>query len=306
MWAADADPAIAGVEGRYTNALSGYLYRVHQQAHLVLGLPQLEAATLQAAYKTPHLPMAKADGYSKAAALFEALMAQPRRVRQVPDMARALTQGWYERGLIDHESRRAVVQANLIGRMRAGALAQVGPWSEYQNSDDHALAYAQERACIYATHLREEARHLLAGAVCNALLRGDSPLKLAGDLTHQFGTLNRDARRLAITEIAFARNNGFLAGLKAGEQVEWFAAQDACTRCHALHGRRFTVSAGPADPEKYVWVGKHAVGKEKSPCIPLHPNCRCRWVKVFAPTSGVSSRLEALLDGIEELGAITL
>ena len=313
LWAADPDPAVARIEGRLSNTLSTYLYHLHQQAHLHLGLPTVDPRLVQAAYRTPDLPLAKAEGqenWSKAALLFAELSAQPRGARRATDLAEALSTSWYERGVIEHETRVCVVQANLIGRIQGGATDPVRAWGAYAASDTagfdvRALNWAQERACQYVRGLRDESRQVLAGAVTSALLRGDSPGRLAVDLTHQFGVLNRDARRLAVTEISYARSNGFLSAVPAGEDVEWFSAKDACSGCSKLHGRRFRVTSGPDDPEKCVWVGKHNVGLksgERTPTIPLHPNCRCRWVRVRRPVAGVSRRLDDMLNAIEHLG----
>ncbi|ABW35126.1 Phage Mu-F related protein (plasmid) [Deinococcus geothermalis DSM 11300] len=169
---------------------------------------------------------------------------------------------------------------------------------------DGALLYGMERACIHVTRVRDTTRAVLAGAVTDALLHGDSPQRLASDLTQRFGTLNRDARRLAITEIAFARANGFLAGVPAGEEVAWFAAKGCCPACQRLDGRKFRVVRGPGDPEKEVWAGKHNAGlpaNARVPAIPYHPNCRCRWVRVGPATpQGVSARTLAALAALRD------
>ncbi|PIG96926.1 hypothetical protein AMD26_015370 [Deinococcus sp. UR1] len=162
---------------------------------------------------------------------------------------------------------------------------------------DDTLSWVVERACLHVTRLQDTTRATLAGAVVDALLRGDSPQILALTLTQRFGTLNRDARRLAITEVAFARANGFLAAA-VGRQVAWFSAAGCCTHCQQLDGTRYRVTAGPGDPQRDVWAGKHNVGMlaaDRTPAIPLHPNCRCRWVIVEDAAPGVSDRTKAAL-----------
>lgn len=124
-----------------------------------------------------------------------------------------------------------------------------------------------------------------------------------------FGRLNRDWRRVAITEAAFNRANGQLAALALGTRVEWSAAADACPKCRALHGRSFLV-VDPNDPDKdpmeHVWVGKNPVGSrppEAIPSIPLHPHCRCLW-RPLLKLPPVTS--EAMLAAIQELRRRTL
>lgn len=301
LWLPDPDPQIAVVEGRFSDALANYLYRVHAGAHLALGLPGVAKGDVQRAYRTATLAKAEGQGVNRAARLFAELLAQPRAARKADDLAELLSREWFERGLIRDEAERAVVQANARGRIEAarGAPAPVLPAS----ARDAALVYGVERAAIHVTRVRDTTRAVLAGAVVDALARGDSAQRLASDLTQRFGTLNRDARRLAITEIAFARANGFLAAVPEGSAVEWFTASGCCPACGRLNGRRFRVTRGPGDPETEVWPGKHNVGlpaAQRTPSIPYHPNCRCKWVRILpAVPAGVSARTLAALAALE-------
>ena len=129
--------------------------------------------------------------------------------------------------------------------------------------------------------------------------------------------LNRDWRKVAIYESNASSQAGFLAGCKESEVVVWKAQPNACQLCRQLDGKKFTVrSESPEDysqhepgSKKYqeiaeiydenVWVNKFNIGRSSakrqrlddgsyrnrehhelySPCIPLHPNCRCYWLK---------------------------
>lgn len=302
LWSPDADATIAAAEARLTDALLGRLYQVHTGAHVALGLPAIPEDAVQEAYRTFALPVAKAGGYSRAAQLFAELRANPPRARKVDDLADALTQQWFEAGLLRGEAERAVVTANARGRIEAARAAPARP-VEQDAGPDGALDWAIERAGQHVTRLRDTTRATLAGAVVDALLRGDSPQTLAVTLTQRFGTLNRDARRLAITEIAFARNNGFLSAVPAGERVAWFTAAGCCPACGRMDGREFEVTRGPADPQECVWPGKHNVGlpaDERTPSLPYHPNCRCRWRRVDRAPQGVSERTLAALAAMND------
>ncbi len=318
LWRPDEDPRVAAVEGRLTDALTNYLYRVHLGAHRALELPQVDAQALRDAYRTPTLAKADHDSHGRAAQTFAALRQQPRGARDARELAHALAHGWFERGLIADEAERAAVTARAFGLIAAGGVVPGEPggyaaWRASITDPDAARAveWAAQHALEHATRLRDTTRAVLASAVVDALIAGDSPQALAQRLVSQFGTLNRDARRLAVTEVSAARSHGFLAGVPDGEQVEWFAAPDACPHCRRYHGRRFTVRSSPGDFQTEVWAGKtnagraftshrmdkteRGAGELAGPTIPLHPNCRCRWVRVSRPTPGVSPRLEAML-----------
>lgn len=117
-----------------------------------------------------------------------------------------------------------------------------------------------------------------------------SAQKLAQALFDKFGDHNRDWRRVAITELAFATNDAYLSGLDEGDRVVGMGAANACKHCQKLViGKEFILTKNPPKRDtyesdmKYVWPGKSNYGRrvpEWRPCIPLHPNCRCRWHRV--------------------------
>lgn len=118
-----------------------------------------------------------------------------------------------------------------------------------------------------------------------------SAQKLAQELFNAFGDQNRDWRRVAITELAMASTDAFIAGCQDGDQVWVPPVAGSCKHCQKyLEGKTFTVTTDPAkmghnyqQEMNYVWVGKTNYGRTVStwvPCIPLHPNCRHRFHKV--------------------------
>ena len=105
--------------------------------------------------------------------------------------------------------------------------------------------------------------------------------KLAQALFDAFGDQNRDWRRVAITELAMASSDTFIAGCAEGTEVWIPPVEGSCDYCKKLiEGKTFIVTSDPgADPLKYIWVGKSNYGrltKEWIPCVPLHPCCRHR------------------------------
>lgn len=117
-----------------------------------------------------------------------------------------------------------------------------------------------------------------------------SAQQLASKLFDKFGEHNRDWRRVAITELAFATNDAYLSGVEEGETVVGMGAENACKHCKKyVIGKTFEVTHKPPSVETYhsdmnqVWAGKSNYGRrvpEYRPAIPMHPNCRCRWHRI--------------------------
>jgi hypothetical protein len=127
--------------------------------------------------------------------------------------------------------------------------------------------------------------------------------RLQQALADEFGELNRDWRRIAVTETAIIASEGFLASQSAGTRVKWLAHPGACLYCKTMNGRIFTVVAPDApnkNPETQVWVGEVVENRGRRlgpfkrlpggrlrprtpeehmmPAIPLHEHCKCNWV----------------------------
>jgi hypothetical protein len=121
-------------------------------------------------------------------------------------------------------------------------------------------------------------------------------------LFDDFGTLNRDWRRIAVTEIGEMANQAFITQFNPGAKVKRIERyEDACPFCKKIDGMVFTV-VSPDKPNKdgwtEIWEGKTNVGRSASPMkrvgdqlVPRdvdelwhvaaglqHPNCRGSWV----------------------------
>jgi len=194
------------------------------------------------------------------------------------------------------------------------------------------LVFARARAAEHVRSLSESVRHRMRSVVVADLEQrfvGGAPTgtsSLQSKLLDEFGTLNRDWRRIAITEAGEAQLQGFIASLKPGtkvKRVEQYA--NACAFCRKIDGVVATVVA-PDHPDKnpdtMVWPGKNNIGRRASPrkrvgdvlverdpdemwWLPAglaHPNCRGRWVVVSeAPQEGddpdLAAALAAILNG---------
>lgn len=170
------------------------------------------------------------------------------------------------------------------------------------------LDFARARAVENVRSLTDDVRHRMRSTVMQHLehqaTAGPVGSSLQTKLADQFGILNRDWRRIAITEAGEAQLQGLVATLPHGtkvKRVEQYAG--ACAFCRKIDGRVATV-VDPAklekDGENEIWIGKNNVGRSASPkkrvgdvLVPRdpdemwhlpaglsHPNCRGRWIVV--------------------------
>lgn len=167
------------------------------------------------------------------------------------------------------------------------------------------MEFAVNRSAEAVTNLSDTARHKMRTVVAQRLERADlrGP-SLETELGDAFGGLNRDMRRIAVTEATEAQCQGFIAMVGAGKRVKRVEIyRNCCAWCASIHGRIFTVvdaSKDDKDGNTEVWVGKTNVGRSVAPRKRVgdllverepeelywvaagaqHPHCRGRWVAV--------------------------
>lgn len=152
------------------------------------------------------------------------------------------------------------------------------------------VQHAEQHAADKLTEINDRHRAAVRQMVIRAKQERWSAQQLAQKLFDAFGEQNRDWRRVAITELSTATNNAYLAGCEEGDEVIGMGADNACKHCKAqVIGKVFRVShkihtdadySDHATEKNYVWVGKSNYGRSTAasiPCVPMHPNCRCRW-----------------------------
>lgn len=179
-----------------------------------------------------------------------------------------------------------------------------------------ALDFARIRAVENVRALSESVRHKMRSLVASDLEQrafGNVPAgtsSLQTKLMDAFGELNRDWRRIAVTEAGNAQLQGYIASLAPGTKVKRFERYDnACAFCRKINGKVVTVVAADApdkDPDTQVWPGKNNIGRSASPRkrvgdvlverephevwqIPaglVHPHCRGRWLPVIEDAPG--------------------
>lgn len=168
-----------------------------------------------------------------------------------------------------------------------------------------ALDYGAARCAENVRALTDDVRHKLRQTIMQHT--EEAALGVTGEslqtrLFDQFSTLNRDWRRIAVTEAGECQMQGFIAAQKPGakvKRVEQYA--NACHHCRKIDGVVMEV-VSPDHPHKdwntQVWQGKTNVGRSASPRKRIgnvlverepderwtvaagvqHPNCRGRWV----------------------------
>jgi hypothetical protein len=234
---------------------------------------------------------------------------------------------------IRSEAEWMASRANLMGRVQANmerldagqadALLAVLPATAQAIADQWPQTPAQRatmdfsrvRAAENVRKLADDARHRMRGVIAQhveeRMLGAPGPSSsLETKLLDEFGTLNRDWRRVAVTEAVEAQNQGYIASVPRGTRVKRVEQyRSACSWCRKIDGLVMTV-VDPADPDKdgesQVWVGKTNVGRSAAPRKRLgdllierepeerwwpaagaqHPHCRGRWVPTIDEQPG--------------------
>lgn len=196
-------------------------------------------------------------------------------------------------------------QADAILDMLPSTVAAASQQFQLTNAAGRVLDFARVRACENVVSLSDSVRHRMRYVVAADLEQrqtGNVTASLESKLFDEFGQLNRDWRRIAVTEAGESMNTGMIASLPVGAKVKRIEQyKDACPFCKRIHGVVMNV-VDPADPkknpEKDVWTGKNNIGRSASPRrrqggtlvertpdemwqIPsglVHPHCRGRWV----------------------------
>ena len=206
-------------------------------------------------------------------------------------------------------------QADAVLAALPSTVAAAAQMFQLTPLEQHTLAYGKMRAVENVRALTDDVRHKMRNVVMRhveeKVLTGDtSGRSLEGQLLDEFATLNRDWRRIAVTEAGECQLQGFVASVKPFSKVKRVEQYgNACAFCKKIHGRIAEVV--PADhPDKdgttQIWPGKNNIGRSASPrkrvgddlvartedemwWLPAglaHPHCRGRWVPVLDEEPG--------------------
>lgn len=178
------------------------------------------------------------------------------------------------------------------------------------------MDFARVRCAENVRALTDSVRHTLRTTIVQHLedklaeAPGTPGQALEQRLFDKFATLNRDWRRIAVTEAGEAQTQGYVASVQPGtkvKRVERYA--NACKFCRKIDGVEATVVAADhpqKDPDTMVWPGKNNIGRSASPMkrvgnvlVPrtpdemwwlpaglAHPHCRGRWVPTIEDQPG--------------------
>lgn len=185
---------------------------------------------------------------------------------------------------------------------------------------DFARVHAAENVRKLTDDVRHRMRRLIADDLELKALRIQAPdSSLQTKLLDEFATLNRDWRRIAVTEAGNAQTQGYIASLPAGSKVKRIEQyKGRCSWCAKIDGREFNV-VDAADPNKDgetdVWPGKTNIGRAAAPRKRVgallverephemwwvaagtqHPHCRGRWLPVLEDQPGDDKEFGAWL-----------
>lgn len=249
-------------------------------------------------------------------------------------------------GVISTEAEYLTVRAALMGKIQAAQTSPMPPppdimaaWASLTptyfatvparlltNQETSVLRITKERAALHISNLTEKMRSKMKDVILEHVQaqilgqkEGTNKI-LATRLFDEFGLLNRDFRRIAITEAGEACLTGFIAARPFGSKViRREAYRGACAFCRSIDGLTFEV-VDPNAPEKdgktQVWVGKTNAGRSASPRMRegdrlvergpeklwwvaagvQHPNCRGVWLQAPDAPKGADP---AFLDWME-------
>jgi len=256
-----------------------------------------------------------------------------------------LIQRYLPDDVINSEAEYLTVRASILGKIQAASTENkphsdpMAGWSALVPTTFAAipprvlspveldvLYVAKTRAAIAISSVKESTRTKMKTIIiehvqAQILGQKEGQYKaLATRLFDEFGQLNRDFRRIAVTEAGECCNQGFIAAQGFGSKVQRREAyRGACEFCRSINGKTFTV-IDPAASEKHgeteVWLGKTNIGRSASPRQRVggmlmerginqrwwpaagvqHPHCRGSWLALPDVKPGVNLEFVSFME----------
>lgn len=306
FWGPHPDPMVARVEGEFFGVGRDFLRRLYAAS---LGRPLPGPRALEKSFTGDPGPL---DGWGRLADLF----ASKRPPSELMDgwslVVDRLVSGLLPQATVDAAATRMALQSHLMWSLgqrvakvpdlgwKAAEKALPGPAAE-------SMAWARAHGMTYLQGLGDESRLALRALLVQSREEEQGAQGFQRLLFDKMSGLNRDWRRISITETGMAVVNGQLASAAASGVpmvARWVASPLACPHCLQHQGRTFAVLAKP-DPARgddavwplksnigrsaYRWSRKEARYRDRHemwwPCQPLHPLCACAFVVEPAPRS---------------------
>jgi hypothetical protein len=258
-----------------------------------------------------------------------------------------IIQRYLPAGVINTEAEYLTVRAALIGkieanraRIKAGVnrpedIVELVPTSfahvpprVLSPTERATLDVSKVRAALFINAVSDRTRAAMKNIIVQhvqAQILGQKEGQaqaLRQSLFDNFGILNRDFRRIAVTEAGECVNQGFVGAQDLGSKVKRKEAyKGACPFCRSIDGKTFKV-VDPAAPDKDgqtdVWLGKTNVGRSAASRMRVggslvdrtasemwwpaagvqHPHCRGSWLPVSDVPPNVSPEFADWLEGL--------
>lgn len=305
IWCDHTDPILNPLERAWWLLGRDSIYKSHLEVHNQLGLPALDNKAL---YEAHRVTVAKAVNWNGAASRFAKLTKQKSGFshNDLQTIATATVDNWYKNSFVEDRARARAVRTWLAGHLLNNPRTEIPSAAapiDWQNAahmfklrdrDAEAVQEAEQNAAQHVQNMREQSKAALREVITEGIEEHEHPEQTASELLNRFGKLNRDWRRIAITETNGAYHGGMLGAL-VGKTVVWVAAGDACPHCKQYHNHEFAVVARDASNKNWdteLWPGKTNVGRSfyqytrdgrrrtdnelAKPTISMHPHCRCR------------------------------
>lgn len=237
-----------------------------------------------------------APEFERVRALLEAIPPAQRTLEDWMLAADWIMQKYLGEHTISTEAEYIAVRSHLIGKIQAGmdimdlhptlthierivALLPASmshlPPALITEREAHILSFAVAETAnnitAVSTALRTRIKRTLIDGIQQMTLgtREGTWNRLQQRLLDDFGTANRDWRRIAITETGNATNTGFITSLAPGTQVRRKEAyKGACPYCNSIRDRVLTVVPDDQENKDWdneVWPGKNNLGRSASP-----------------------------------------
>ena len=324
IWTPHDNPYLTPLVEDVTARLSGILERLQDAlARFALGEPLAELAKA--------LPWMRWDETAFEAAR-STLEQKPPELFTLDDwllLVDYLLHRYLGDGVIETEAQHMAVRAAMVGKIQSALRSATPPpdvmarWNALlptgfatvpprllTDVEWQTMQFAKARAATSIGHVKDNARAAMRSLIVEhvqAQMLGQkegTAAQLKTRLFDSFGQLNRDFRRIAVTEAGEAACQGFIAAQPYGTRVTRREAyRNACPFCRSINGLVCTV-VDPAAPDKRpwldVWLGKSNLGRSASarkrvgsllvgreegelwwPAAGVqHPHCRGCWVHV--------------------------
>lgn len=164
------------------------------------------------------------------------------------------------------------------------------------------LRFAEMHTAEYVVEITNRSRREIADVIIEGMRNQITPQKMEQQLFDQFGSINRDFRRITETEIGNNVNNGYLISELSKEEdtgidvfMEGVSSADACSWCRSqVDGQVVVLRDNPPenggdqvtiDGELYtvIWPGKSNIGKKRADWWVAaglqHCHCHCSWIR---------------------------